>query len=95
MFSTAYAAGVPWNDSLWKHERFNKLLVEARALLDEKKRREIYYEMQRIVSDEGGVVVMAFNSWIQAASDKVQHGPLAKVRELDGSKCSERWWFES
>ncbi len=38
MFSTAYAAGVAWNDSHWNNERFNRLLVEARAELDEGKR---------------------------------------------------------
>jgi ABC-type transport system substrate-binding protein len=35
MFSTAYAEGSAWNDTFWKHERFNKLLKEARAELNE------------------------------------------------------------
>ena len=54
MYSTAYAAEAGWNDTFWKHERFNKLLVEARAELNDAKRGEMYAEMQRIVSDEGG-----------------------------------------
>jgi len=33
MFSVAYAAGAPWNDSKWEHEKFNKLPVAARAKL--------------------------------------------------------------
>jgi peptide/nickel transport system substrate-binding protein len=93
MFSTAYAAGVPWNDTYWEHERFNKLLVEARAELDEAKRREMYVEMQRIVRDEGGVVVPMFNNYVMALSTKVQHEDMGANWSLDGFRAVERWWF--
>ncbi len=93
MFSTAYAAGAAWNDTFWKHERFNKLLIEARAVLDQTKRREMYVEMQRIVSDEGGVVVPMFNNYVFATSAKIAHGPMQGNWDLDGGKFMERWWF--
>ena len=93
MFSTAYAAGADWNDSFWSHERFNKLLVEARAELDDAKRREMYGEMQLIVRDEGGVVVPMFNNYVFAMSTKVEHGTMAGNGDLDGGKYMERWWF--
>ena len=93
MFSTAYAADASWNDTKWKHPRFNELLVAARAELDETKRRELYVEMQRIVSDEGGVVVPMFAADLSAATDKIAHGPLAVNWELDGFRCAERWWY--
>ncbi|MCH7794611.1 MAG: ABC transporter substrate-binding protein, partial [Proteobacteria bacterium] len=93
MFSTAYAAGADWNDSFWSHDRFNKLLVEARAELNEAKRREMYVEMQGIVSNEGGVVVPMFNNYVFAMSTKVQHGQMSGSGDLDGDKWMERWWF--
>ena len=93
MFSTAYAAGAAWNDSFWTHERFNELLIEARAELDQTKRREMYVEMQRIVSDEGGVVVPMFNNYVFAMSTKIEHGPMQGNWDLDGGKFMERWWF--
>ncbi len=93
MFSTAYAAGAPWNDTFWEHERFNKLLLEARAELNEAKRREMYVEMQRIVSNEGGVVVPMFNNYVFAMRKNVQHGEMAANWGLDGNKGMERWWF--
>ena len=93
MFSTAYAADAPWNDAHWEHERFNKLLVEGRAELDQKKRREIYVEMQRICRDEGGTVVPLFNNYVFATTAKVQHGPdIAGNWDLDGYRIGERWW---
>ena len=93
MFSTAYSDGAPWNDSFWKHDRFNKLLVAARSELDEAKRRDMYVEMQKIVSDEGGVIVPMFNNYVFAMSDKVQHDEMAANMDLDGMKGGERWWF--
>lgn len=94
MFTTAYAANAPWNDTLWNHERFNKLLVEARAETDTAKRREMYAEMQRIVRDEGGAVIFVFPSDLHAASDKIKYENLAGNWQMDGGKCCERWWFE-
>jgi len=93
MFSTAYAAGAPWNDSFWSHERFNKLLVEARAELDETKRRGMYVEMQTIVRDEGGVVIPMFNNDVGAHSDKIAHEDLGANLDFDGLRAVERWWF--
>ena len=96
MFSTAYASGGAWNDSKWEHEKFNQLLVAARSELDEAKRRDMYVEMQRLVSDEGGVVVPVFNNYVHAVANKVAHGPdLATNWANDGHKYLERWWFAS
>ena len=93
MFSTAYAEDSKWNDTFWKHERFNRLLREARAELNEAKRREMYVEMQEIVRDEGGVVIPMFANYVFAMSKKVEHGPMAANWDLDGNKGMERWWF--
>ncbi len=94
MFSTAYAAGANWNDSFWSHERFNKLLLEARAELNEPKRREMYVEMQLIVRDEGGVVVPIFNNYLFAMSTKIKHDEvMGGDGDLDGTRALERWWF--
>jgi peptide/nickel transport system substrate-binding protein len=95
MFSTAYAADAAWNDTSWQHKRFNELLIQARAELDETKRRAMYVEMQSIVRDDGGVVVPMFAAEMAATSDKIGHGPLAANWELDGLRAPERWWFTS
>ena len=93
MFSTAYAADAKWNDTFWKHDRFNQLVTAARAELDDAKRREMYGECQQIVRDEGGVIVPMFADYVEASSDKLRHGKVAGNWELDGQKLPERWWF--
>ena len=93
MFTLAYSEGSNWNDTFWKHDRFNQLLLAARAELDQPKRREMYIEMQTIVSNEGGVVIPVFANWVFAMNKKVQHGDMAGNWDLDGGKGAERWWF--
>lgn len=94
MFQTAYEAGVPWNDAVWENDRFNSLLLEARAEFDEAKREEMYFEMQRLVRDDGGTIVPMFASYVFATSDKLQlPGDIASNWDLDGERWMERWSF--
>ena len=94
-FSLAYAGDAAWNDTFWKNKRFDELLVEARAELDENKRKEMYAEMQQIVRNDGGAIIPVFATDLQAASVKLGHGEVAPNYECDVMKISERCWFES
>ncbi|MCH2167297.1 MAG: ABC transporter substrate-binding protein [Oceanicola sp.] len=94
MFATAYAEGVPWNETYWSHTRFNELLVSARSELDEGLRREQYHEMQAIVSNEGGIIIPMFASYVGAYSDALGHDEtVASNWRNDGQRLAERWWF--
>ena len=94
MFSTAYESGVPWNDTRWSNERFDSLLIKARAELNESLRREMYYEMQTLVSDDGGTVVPMYASYVFGHSDKLANsGTIAGNWDLDGGRLAARWWF--
>jgi peptide/nickel transport system substrate-binding protein len=93
MFSVAYAEGAPWNDTFWSNKRFNELLVNARAELNEDKRRKMYEEMQEICRNDSGTVVPMFNQIVEASSKKLAHGPISAHMALDGMRNAERWWF--
>ena len=96
MFSLAYKEGAAWNESHWENETFNKLLLEAKAELDQAKRAEMYREMQLLCRDDGGTIVPYFRNRLSARRKNVQHGPnLAGNWELDGARSFQRWWFES
>jgi peptide/nickel transport system substrate-binding protein len=95
MFTTAYAADANWNETYWKNERFNKLLIEARAELDEKKRAQMYYEMQQIARDEGATVVPFFSNIVVVASNKIGYENFGAGLDLDDARGPERWWFKS
>jgi len=93
MFTTAYSEGAAWNDTFWSNDRFNELLVQARAELDESKRRNMYYEMQAILREDGGVIVPMFANYVFATRDNIGHGEFASNWDLDGERWMERWWF--
>jgi peptide/nickel transport system substrate-binding protein len=94
MFSDAYAEGAAWNETYWSNKRFNDLLKAGRAELDEKKRAEIYGEMQQLVRDDCGEIIMAFSADLHAASTKLQKPEkVAANWEFDGFKIGERWSF--
>ncbi len=93
MFTTAYAAEAAWNDTFWKNGRFNELLVKARAETDDAKRAPMYAEMQQILHDDGGIIVLMFNNFTSAHSDKLAHGELNTNYDHDGGYIFERWWF--
>ncbi|MER9959149.1 peptide ABC transporter substrate-binding protein, partial [Mesorhizobium australicum] len=96
MFSSGYSKNTSWNETHWTNERFETLLVAARAELDEEKRRAMYWEMQQIVSDDGGAIIPVFASYVAAHSSKVGHPDvIGRNYDMDGSKITERWWINS
>ncbi|MYI92308.1 MAG: peptide ABC transporter substrate-binding protein, partial [Rhodobacteraceae bacterium] len=93
-FSTAYELGVPWNDTHWDNARFQELLLLGRKEIDPDKAREIYYEMQTLISQEGGTIVPMYANYVDAASTKLAHGPdLGNVYQMDTARIGERWWM--
>ena len=95
MFSTAYEAGVPWNDSQWDagdSARFQELLMMARAELDTDKRREQYFEMQQILRDDGGVLVPMFANYVQAVNNRISSPEtVGNLWQMDNARMAERW----
>jgi peptide/nickel transport system substrate-binding protein len=71
MYTTAYLSSADWNDTRWKRPEFDALLNEAKAELDEEKRKEIYSKMAVMLKDEGGVILPMFNDFITGVSNKL------------------------
>ncbi|RDC71481.1 peptide ABC transporter substrate-binding protein [Rhodovulum sp. 12E13] len=100
MFASAYVEGSEWNDTAWRDteaaDRFNDIVVEARAELDESKRAEMYFEAQKLIHEDGGAIVPMFANYVMGKGPDVTHGEnVASNWENDGNKASERWWMAS
>lgn len=94
MFATGYSCGADWNDSFWCNDRFEALMVEARAELDPTKREAMYFEMQEIVSNQGGVIIPMFANYVFATSSKIKTSDkLGSNWDMDGERWAERWSF--
>ena len=92
MLELAYSAESAWNDTKWKHERFNELLKVSKTEVDEDRRREQFREMQILVKDDGGAVVPMYADFIIAASGALGHDPIGGRLGLDDYRLAERWW---
>jgi peptide/nickel transport system substrate-binding protein len=68
-----------WNETQWKNERFDELLVLGRKITDPKKRYEVYCEAETLLHDEGGAFIPFFMNFVEATTTRIQnfHGSSA------------------
>ncbi|MDT4854844.1 hypothetical protein FQZ97_891660 [compost metagenome] len=92
IFSQIYASGASWGDTQWNNERFDKLLLQGRSELNEERRKAIYWDMQKLLHEEGATVVPMFMNHIMGmGTDVVASGTIAGNMALDGMRAIERW----
>ncbi|WP_036012019.1 ABC transporter substrate-binding protein [Bradyrhizobium yuanmingense] len=88
-----YSKG-PYNESAWRNERFDALLLEARAETDTNKRREIYGEMQRLVHDGAGICIPVFVSYLDAHVSKLKGLRPIPTGGMMGYNFAENIWLD-
>lgn len=93
VLSVGYAADAAYNNTHWKNDRFNELLVSARAETDQAKRAQQYAEMQQILHDDGGVITVGFANYTYARSKKIGTGAIGGALPSDNLRMAERWWM--
>jgi peptide/nickel transport system substrate-binding protein len=89
-----YRSGASWNESYWSNQKFDKLLADAQASLDAGKRKELYGEMQTILSDEGPSVIPVFADYLDGKRSHVRGYEPSSVSDLCGDRAAERVWLE-
>jgi len=62
-----------WNESRYSNPEFDRLVEIAGTTLDEEERIEAYAEIQRILAQEGPIIIPYFFPQFAASSDKVQN----------------------
>ena len=94
MLTIAYQSTSAQNDTHWKNEEFDRLLVEARALLDEERRREIYWHLQEILHNEGGAMIPMFGDYLDGVATQVKGVKPHPMFNLMGARMAEKIWLE-
>lgn len=93
MLTNVYLSTSPWNDAAWKRPDFDELLTQARGELDNTKRKQMYHDLQEMIWDDGGTIVLAFNDWLFAAQSNV--AGLVRCPVATGRRMSEQLYFAS
>lgn len=90
----AYRGGAPWNDTFFNNPQFDQLLDQVQVEPDQAKRKQIYWDLQEILSDNGGAGVFSFIDVNDGYRDVVKGTRPDAVRELFGCRIAERVWLE-
>ncbi len=95
MYSTGYISSADWNDTRFKNEAFDKMVVAARAELDETNRRAMYRDMSEMMRDEGGLIAPMFNDFIDGVSANIQGWVDNPAGELMNGDAPLRCWLSA
>jgi len=93
MYSVAFACDAAWNDSFWCNDQFNDLLAASKIETDFAKRKQIFWDMQELTHDDGGVIIPAFRSDLELYSRKLRGIEPTAFGRLAGFRLAERGWF--
>ena len=94
LFTQFFKSDAPWNESGWKNEKFDQLLVAARAETDEAKRKQMYGDMQVMIHEHCGIGIPVFMSFVDAYSTKMKGLGSIPVGGFMGYMFAEHVWID-
>jgi len=95
LLNLAWKSGAAWNFSHYDSEALDKLIDQARATLDQARRKELYNEIQKTIHNSGAIVLPCFLNYVDGVSKKVQGLTPIPVGNLGGFNFTDRIWLES
>ena len=64
--AVAYRKASPWNETHWFRDDFDELLDKANAAIDVEDQKKYLQQAQKMLHDEGGIVIAYFSSVVSA-----------------------------
>ncbi len=90
-----FKSDAAWNGSRWKNPKFDQLLVAARTETDVARRKQMYADMQVLISQEAGVGIPLFLASLDAHSTKLKGLSPIPLGGLMGYSFAEHVWLEA
>jgi peptide/nickel transport system substrate-binding protein len=90
-----FKSDAPWNEAGWKNDKFDQLLVAARAETDAAKRAQMYADMQTMISNDGGIGIPMFLSSLDGYNVKLKGLQPVPLGGMMGSNFAENVWVEA
>lgn len=95
IFSQFFQSSAPWNESGWKNDQFDQLLLLARGETDDAKRAKMYGDMQTLVSQNCGIGIPVFISNIDGVDKRIQGYSSNPLGGFMGYMFSEQVWLDA
>ncbi len=93
MMSLVYKSDAPWNETFWKRPAFDKLLIEARKTVDFGQRKQLFGEMQKMIHEDGGVIIPSFDKFLDARSARINGVGTHPMGPMAAYRFSEKAWL--
>ncbi len=92
MLDIAFAPDAPWNDTVWKNERFGQLLAMSKAETDAAKKYEIQCELQTLAHEESGMIIPAHQNYTDGAAANIRGIGKNPLGAFGGCEWPEFVW---
>jgi peptide/nickel transport system substrate-binding protein len=93
VMSQVYGGNSDWNDSNWRKPSFDAIVKEARAELDQNRRKEMYWACQEMIADDGGMICFAITDYLDGFSKKVMGTEPHARYDMNDNRIAEKGWF--
>lgn len=95
MMTLAYKSDAPWNETYWKNEKFDQLLVAVRGVTDPAVRKQMYCDMQTMIHEESGSITPAFRNYVDAINTNIKGRTSVPLNAFGGAECPEYLWIDA
>lgn len=95
LFTLFYKSDAPWNESGWQNKQFDQLLLAARGEGDESKRKQMYQNMQTLISQGSGVSIPVFMNLIDGFDKRIKGFYPIPTGGLMGYTFAEHVWLDA
>lgn len=72
LLSLIYTTDAKYNEGAWYNSKFDQIVQEARRMTDAQKRKELYWDAQRMLAEEGPTIIPVFINWLDAISSNLK-----------------------
>lgn len=95
IFTLFFKSNASMNESGWKNDRFDQLLLAARGETDEVRRKQMYGDMQVLAHDHCGVGIPIFNHSLDGFTKKLKGYSAHPMGGLMGYMFAENVWLDA
>jgi peptide/nickel transport system substrate-binding protein len=90
-----FKSDAQWNESRWKNEKFDQVLLAARAETDVAKRRQMYADLQTMIHEQAGIGIPMFLASIDGHTSKLKGLSPIPLGGLMGYNFAEHVWLDA
>lgn len=95
VYSLSYLSSAEWNDTRFRREDFDRLILGARGEMDQSVRREMYRDATVILRDNGGAIIPMFGDFIDATGPRLDGWVDNPNGELMGGQALTKCWLKA